>query len=63
MQIGYASVSTKDQDLQLPFKALNQANCGKIFDDEDGIPAKDVTKNLGVSVPTLNRWLPVFERS
>jgi DNA invertase Pin-like site-specific DNA recombinase len=23
-----------------------------------GVPVKDVAKNLGVSVPTLYRWLP-----
>ena len=23
-----------------------------------GVPAKDVAKNLGVSVPTLSRWVP-----
>lgn len=23
-----------------------------------GIPARDVTKNLGISVPTLYRWIP-----
>jgi DNA invertase Pin-like site-specific DNA recombinase len=23
-----------------------------------GVPAKDVAKNLGMSVPTLYRWLP-----
>jgi hypothetical protein len=23
-----------------------------------GVPAKDMAKNLGVSVPTLYRWLP-----
>jgi DNA invertase Pin-like site-specific DNA recombinase len=26
-----------------------------------GVPVKDVAKNLGVSVPTLYRWLPVSE--
>ncbi len=29
----------------------------------DGIPTKDVAKDLGVSVPTLYRWLPASERS
>jgi transposase len=23
-----------------------------------GVPPKDVTKNLGVSIPTLYRWVP-----
>ena len=29
---------------------------------EQGIPHKDVAENLGVSVPTLYRWLPAGER-
>ncbi len=29
----------------------------------DGIPTKDVAKDLSVSVPTLYRWLPASERS
>lgn len=29
----------------------------------NGIPPKDVAHNLGVSVPTLYRWLPASERS
>lgn len=29
----------------------------------DGIPPKDVAHNLGVSVPTLYRWLPASERT
>ncbi len=29
----------------------------------DGIPPKDVAGNLGVSVPTLYRWLPASERN
>jgi DNA invertase Pin-like site-specific DNA recombinase len=29
----------------------------------DGIPTKDVAKDLGVSVPTLYRWLPAAERA
>ncbi|HAB36956.1 MAG TPA: DNA invertase [Rhodobacteraceae bacterium] len=28
----------------------------------DGVPTKDVAKDLGVSVPTLYRWLPAAER-
>jgi len=34
MQIGYARVSTKDQDLSLQYEALNLANCGKIYVDK-----------------------------
>ena len=29
----------------------------------DGVPPKDVAADLGVSVPTLYRWLPASERS
>jgi DNA invertase Pin-like site-specific DNA recombinase len=29
----------------------------------DGIPPKDVAGNLGVSVPTLYRWIPASERN
>jgi len=29
----------------------------------DGVPPKDVAKNLGVSVPTLYRWIPASENS
>lgn len=30
----------------------------KIESAKNGVPPKDVAKNLGVSVPTLYRWLP-----
>jgi DNA invertase Pin-like site-specific DNA recombinase len=33
----------------------------KLF--EGGTPPKDIAKNLGVSVPTLYRWLPASARS
>jgi len=29
----------------------------------DGVPPRDVAENLGVSVPTLYRWLPASGRS
>ena len=29
---------------------------------DDGVPAKEVAENLGVSVPTLYRWLPAGDR-
>ena len=33
MQIGYARVSTKDQNLHLQYEALDQAGCEKIYED------------------------------
>ena len=34
MQIGYARVSTQDQDLSLQYDALPQAQCDKIYEDK-----------------------------
>ncbi|WP_422136057.1 recombinase family protein [Endozoicomonas sp. ALD040] len=34
MKIGYARVSTKDQDLSLQRKALSEAGCTKIYEDK-----------------------------
>lgn len=34
MQIGYARVSTQDQDLCLQYEALHQAQCDKIYEDK-----------------------------
>ena len=34
MRIGYARVSTQDQDLLLQHEALRQANCDKIYEDK-----------------------------
>lgn len=34
MQIGYARVSTKDQNLRLQHEALNQVGCNKVYDDQ-----------------------------
>ncbi len=117
MLIGYARVSTQDQNLELQREALTKAGCKKLFEGQSewhtgrpawfgqdagntargqhsgrlearlarpvcqaargrkpkmtdskiasakkllasGVPAKDVAKNLGVSVPTLYRWVP-----
>ncbi|MDH6186929.1 transposase [Polaromonas sp. CG_23.6] len=29
----------------------------------NGVPPRDVAKNLGVSVPTLYRWIPASSRA
>lgn len=34
MQIGYARISTKDQDLYLQHEALSKSGCEKIYDDK-----------------------------
>lgn len=34
MKIGYARVSTKDQNLSLQIEALNKAGCSRIYDDK-----------------------------
>ena len=35
MLIGYARVSTQDQNLDLQIEALNQAGCKKLFEDKN----------------------------
>ena len=34
MHIGYARVSTQDQDLRLQYDTLRQAQCNKIYEDK-----------------------------
>ena len=34
MQIGYARVSTQDQNLRLQYEALHQVPCDKIYEDK-----------------------------
>jgi DNA invertase Pin-like site-specific DNA recombinase len=34
---------------------------GLIYDNPDLTPPREVAKNLGVSVPTLYRWVPATD--
>lgn len=54
MQIGYARVSTKDQDLSLQNEALNKANCDKIYSDQDS-GSKTARKGLKLALEVLRR--------
>ncbi len=38
MQVGYARVSTKDQNLALQHEALTKAGCKKIHEDRVAVP-------------------------
>ena len=52
MLIGYARVSTKDQELSMQYEALNQAGCGKIYDDKIS-GAKATRKGLNLALEVL----------
>lgn len=54
MKIGYARVSTSDQDPQLQTDALNSAGCEKIFDDVAS-GAKDDRPQLAKAIEQLRR--------
>lgn len=49
MLIGYARISTQDQNLELQREALTKAGCQKVL-LTSGVPPKDVARNLGVSI-------------
>lgn len=51
MLVGYARVSTMDQNLELQFSALTQAGCGKIYEDRmSGIRAERPGLKLALEV-------------
>jgi len=52
MQVGYARVSTKDQDLSLQFEALNQVGCDKIYEDKVS-GTKSSRKGLNLAIEIL----------
>ena len=95
MLIGYARVSSLDQNLNLQIDALKKAGFRSVFEDKtsgsrverlgrkggrkrkmtdskidmakkllaSGITPRDVAKNLGISVPTLYRWIPAASQA
>ena len=52
MQIGYARVSTKDQNLALQHEALNKAGCKKIYEDQLS-GSKTARKGLELALEVL----------
>jgi DNA invertase Pin-like site-specific DNA recombinase len=52
MQVGYARVSTKDQNLHLQHEALHQAGCEKIYEDQAS-GAKSSRKGLDLALEVL----------
>ena len=62
MQIGYARVSTQDQDLSLQYDALRQANCDKIYEDKaSGAHASRDGLTLALEVLRENDSLVVWK--
>ena len=62
MQIGYARVSTQDQDLRLQYDALSQVNCDKIYEDKaSGANASRDGLTLALEVLRENDSLVVWK--
>ena len=62
MQIGYARVSTQDQDLLLQHEALRQANCDKIYEDKaSGAKASREGLKLALDILRENDTLVVWK--
>ena len=62
MQIGYARVSTQDQDLRLQYEALRHAQCDKIYDDKaSGTKASREGLKLALGVLRENDTLVVWK--
>ena len=62
MQIGYARVSTHDQDLRLQHEALHQVPCDKIYEDKaSGAKASREGLKLALDVLRKNDTLVVWK--
>ena len=62
MQIGYARVSTQDQDLRLQYEALRQAQCDKIYEDKaSGAQASREGLKVALDVLRENDTLVVWK--
>ena len=62
MQIGYARVSTQDQDLRLQYEALYQAQCDRIYEDKaSGAKASREGLKLALDVLRENDTLVVWK--
>lgn len=62
MLIGYARVSTKDQDLSLQSEALSKAGCDRVFEDKaSGAKAKREGLKLALEVLRENDTLAVWK--
>ena len=62
MQIGYARVSTQDQDLRLQYEALRQVPCDKIYEDKaSGVKASREGLKIAMDVLRENDTLVVWK--